>query len=299
MMTWYYINKISKLSLKDITKKMKRRYLGNWLYHKPVLKYLRHNYLSTCEEVISRPEVYNETKDFYVWVMWWQGEQKMPEIINICYHSIIAVSEGCKLCLITKENVGKYLNIPIHIWKKYEQGIIPIAQLSDIIRFGLLSRYGGIWIDSTTLITNYNLIKLRNQFFTLKFKTRSQSTPTMGRWSITVLAGNQGCILYKTMYHILIEYWRKENYLLKYFLTDYFILLLYNEFPQIKDLIDKVEWSDSNYTLRKHINKKYNQNFWNTLIRNTYFHTLSRKERYSEMINNSFTFYGYLKKNLI
>ena len=52
---------------------------------------------------------------------------------------------------------------------KYEKGIIPKAQFTDIIRLALLDKYGGVWIDSTMFETG-ELPKevFSSEFFTYK-----------------------------------------------------------------------------------------------------------------------------------
>ena len=88
-----------------------------------------------------------------VWVCWLQGYDKAPHIVKRCIDSIRQHSRGLDTVVIDNTNIHDYITIPRHISEKYEKGIIPNAHYSDYIRVSLLALHGGIWIDSTVLLT--------------------------------------------------------------------------------------------------------------------------------------------------
>ena len=88
-----------------------------------------------------------------IWVCWWQGEEKMPDVVKICYRSIKIMSGKHPVVLITDYNCKDYVKLPQFIWDKYAAGVISRTHLSDILRFYLLKEYGGIWMDITNFIT--------------------------------------------------------------------------------------------------------------------------------------------------
>lgn len=49
--------------------------------------------------------------------------------------------------------MNNYIKIPDIIQDRVESKKISMAQYSDIIRMCLLAEYGGLWIDSTVLVT--------------------------------------------------------------------------------------------------------------------------------------------------
>ena len=51
--------------------------------------------------------------------------------------------------------MGQYVDIPDYILQKYRAGKMTRTHFSDILRLHLLSRYGGVWIDSTILMTEH------------------------------------------------------------------------------------------------------------------------------------------------
>lgn len=285
-------------SFKKNVKRFLRRYYGNILFHNKVVSQLRKEYTSHILNISKHLSTPSQCYDCKIWVMWWQGLDNMPDIIRICYNSILTNADGLDVILITEKNFEDFISIPEYILDKFKKGIIPIAQFSDIIRFSLLAQHGGLWLDATTLVTNFKLTKLNNRFFTHKFKTNSQSTPTTGRWSITIMSGPANCHFFYLMKELLYAYWLKENVLKEYFLTDYFILLLYKDVIEIKQLLDKVEWSKSNYLLRDFINEPYCKEKWESFSNQVHFHTLTRKASYHKLNNWHQTFYGYLLHNI-
>lgn len=89
-----------------------------------------------------------------VWVCWLQGYDKAPHIVKRCIDSIRQHSRGLDIVVIDNTNIHDYMTVPHHISEKYEKGIIPNAHYSDYIRVSLLALHGGIWIDSTVLLTD-------------------------------------------------------------------------------------------------------------------------------------------------
>ena len=56
---------------------------------------------------------------------------------------------------LDNESIKKYLDIPEYILEKLNDKRMGYAHFSDILRFALLSNYGGVWMDATILLTDY------------------------------------------------------------------------------------------------------------------------------------------------
>ena len=120
-----------------------------------------------------------------IWSMWWQDE--IPEIVKyIIDHRVIP--EGFRQIIVTKRNIHEYITIPEKILNLVEQKQIRITFLSDYIRFKLISKFGGIWMDSTLFTTNPSL-KILSKSFSEDFqmssedlKNISDDLKTIGVW---------------------------------------------------------------------------------------------------------------------
>lgn len=173
-----------------------------------------------------------------IWVMWWQGELQMPNIIKACYNSIKANRPAhYQVILITQNNWKEYINLPNVVLTKWEKGIIPIQFFSDIIRFNLLRIHGGVWFDATLLVSQKLSESLFSKdVFTLSIPT-SQDFVSNGKWSGFAFGGsNQNISDY--IYRCLIYYWENHNSIIDYFLLDYIIKIGYNRHTIFKKQID-------------------------------------------------------------
>ena len=87
--------------------------------------------------------------DLPVFMFWDQGYEHAPSIVQVCIDN--ARKEfGERLILITGENILNYVSIPTYIEKIRTT---KRAFFSDWLRVSLLVKFGGIWLDSTVLVT--------------------------------------------------------------------------------------------------------------------------------------------------
>ena len=83
----------------------------------------------------------------------------MPDIVKACYNSIQRHACNHPVILITEENFRDYIDMPEYIINKQKEGYIDITHFSDILRMMLLTKHGGIWMDSTLLIPSKQVIQ--------------------------------------------------------------------------------------------------------------------------------------------
>lgn len=85
-----------------------------------------------------------------IWIYWEQGWEKVPLICNLCKESWEKLnSTTWKINVLDKNNLDNFINlndINTNFWN-----ISPIQARADIIRTLLLQKYGGVWVDSTTI----------------------------------------------------------------------------------------------------------------------------------------------------
>jgi hypothetical protein len=103
--------------------------------------------------------------DRNVYLYWVGKEFKLITILRdlIYLHSTNGI--GYKVHLITDKNIGKYIkNIP-----DYFSSLCPAHQ-ADFVRVHVICDYGGIWLDSDTIVVDkldslFDLIEKKNGFF--------------------------------------------------------------------------------------------------------------------------------------
>lgn len=52
------------------------------------------------------------SKDCPIWIMWWQGEDAMPDIVRICIASVRKFCGNHEIRLVTKDSYHKYFTPP-------------------------------------------------------------------------------------------------------------------------------------------------------------------------------------------
>lgn len=132
------------------------------------------------------------------------------------------------------------------MYKKLEAGNISFAHFSDVLRLMLLAKYGGVWVDSTLLMTG-DYLKLVDgySFFTVKHKTDEGWHISDGSWATFFLActPNDPVICFCRDMHL--AYWKRENCLLCYLIFDCFLSIGYDSIPIIHEEIERVPINNS------------------------------------------------------
>ena len=172
-----------------------------------------------------------------------------------------------------------------------------MAHFADIVRIGLLLKYGGYWIDSTYFIDT-PLNKVNTTFFTIKtrfehcFLKRHSFIKCL--FSINFLAVPKNSFIATYGYIAILSYFKKYNNMISYFLLDYIFHIAYINIPKFKDIIDNGPFVDCNiFTLYERINSNYKKSNFNCP-----FNQLSHKGYFRlKSFNKGITNYGFIISN--
>ncbi len=158
-----------------------------------------------------------------IWVLWWQGIDQAPEVVRACVQSIQRNANGRQVVVITRDNVRNYVQLPEYIFDKVAAGLISLTQFSDILRFNLLHRHGGLWMDATLFVTApLDLNRCFGSFFTCSgFADPANFFISAGRWTGFFIGGNSSEPLFDFMDSLFQTYWKTHGKLIDYFLIDY------------------------------------------------------------------------------
>ena len=220
--------------------------------------------------------------------MWYQKIENAPPIVKACIKSIIINSGKHPVYILDQNNFSKYISLPSFIMEKFNRGIFSITHFSDILRMGLLAKYGGYWIDSTYLITS-PLITVNSSLFTLKLKHCFPSI-TKCLWAGNFLAVSKNSFIATYAYKSFLKYWKKYNSLINYFLIDYIIYIAYQNVHEFRNLISNLPLIKCNiFTLCRSLNKNFNK-----AMVSCPFNKLSKKVNGTKFNNSIKTVYGYI-----
>ena len=250
-------------------------------------------------------EKYPKTKKVPVWVCWWQGEESMPELVKMCFQRLkdTLPDDITELHLITFDNYKDYVTFPDHIEQKFKEKKITMTTLSDILRFCLLSEYGGFWMDATVFFTGeFPKEFLEKPFYSQKMydPVACQREACKGRWCGFFMTGYAHNPIFEFGRDAFFEWWRKYDDIVDYVLIDYLILLGYKNFQQIKELIDDVPDNNQDiFEMYTVLDKPYTKKLYERLTKRNIIHKLTYKINLKkETADGQETLYAHLLREV-
>lgn len=209
--------------------------------------------------------------------MFWDAEE-IPEIVKSVMNSLILNNPDYNFNCINFGNVSEYLDLDIKLLRS-----IRIEHAADIIRFALLYKYGGFWLDSSLIVTksldeiigtinnieNYDLVAFYRDLWTNDF-----DNPHIEIWFLYSSQGNE---LLKNIYLTLINVAKLG--------VDEYIKILelddnYNDYVQ---RIGNVKYFIANLVyqkvLRSNFINKLNFYLWRAEDTGIYFHIKYRVDK--------------------
>lgn len=243
----------------------------------------------------------NMGKKIPIWCCWWQGKEKMPELVRLCHDRLQQVipEDKAELHLITLDNYESYAELPEHIMKKFEQGIITMTTLSDVLRFHLLCKYGGYWLDATVFFTG----DIPQEYFTGQFFCQRMADPVKcrreackGNWCGFSMAGSADHVIFRYMKDAFSMWWKDYDDIVDYVLIDYLLLSGYKYIPEITKTINSVPDNNEDiFEMYQVLNQPYSEELYERVTRKNVMHKLTYKmELHKETEDGQRTLYGYL-----
>lgn len=242
-----------------------------------------------------------------VWVCWWQGYDKMPEIVRMCYDHLVHTLDKdlFEIKLITADNFKEYVNIPGVVMGKYKEGKITLTLFSDILREGLLFQNGGVWIDLTIWVEKdvNKYLSLDKDFWSVKLE-EIEDQKMWGqlisecKWCGFLISARKHNTICGFVFHAMCDYVTKHDYVIDYFLHNLLIRIAYDKIPKAKEEIDKIEYSNPNlYKLLHYLNSAYSEDLYDSIVEDTAIFKLTYKTSlYEYSPVGDITVYGHLRQ---
>lgn len=239
-----------------------------------------------------------------IWWCWLQGIEVAPPIVRACYNSLVQaewLKVNCyQVNVIDAENWNGYIELPDYIVKKWEKKLIPPALFSDLLRLQLLIKYGGTWIDSTVLCTEFKGSKVQEfkkyldaDLFLFQYTPEGTTKDiSISNWFISAHSNNE---VLMTLRDMLFAYWKDYNCTLDYYIFHLFFAMVAKEYP---DEIAAMPYGYSmkSLTLLHHWSEPFEQRRWNKLTEKVCFHKLACRVSVKAK-NNKNDYYNWILKN--
>lgn len=206
-----------------------------------IQEYLKQDLSSVVKQYRDAEDNGTPVSNAPIWVCWWTGEESAPSIVKRCITSIRRNAGEHPVRLITQDNYREFLNIPSGILEKVQNGQICFANFSDYLRFSLLAKYGGLWLDATI----YCSTQIPEKFFQMPVFTCKSPEKECGyisryRWTAFCFGGYKNGPLFSFMRDSLKLFWEKNGRSIDYLLVDYLIDLAYSEIPAVRAMMELI-----------------------------------------------------------
>lgn len=228
-----------------------------------------------------------------IWVCWFQGFDKAPLLVQKCVESIRKYAGDYKLIELTETNFNQYITLPDYIIKKYHDGIISRIHFSDLLRLSLLNKYGGLWIDSTILLTG-ELPKFSLNVPLFVYRGGADSSCLV---SVNFIACYKCHPIIADTLRMSYAYWKDESRTIDYTITSILWtiaikaneqnLALWEDVPNVPCAIKDL--------LIVNLNKPFSEKQWQHITSLSSVHKLTYKfDKYGVDVNKKGTFYDVL-----
>lgn len=234
----------------------------------------------------------NDLPQNIIWQYWAQGYDNVPVVVKQCLDSVDKWRGDYTVIRLTDQNLSDYIQLPDYIIQKKKQGIIPLAQFSDILRVCLLSTYGGVWLDATIMLTG----PLPKRYSDMDFFVfqRDSEEPNKKYWENVyayyfgwskgyrvnmlnaIIFAKKDSIVLKEMAQLLLAYWKNNEELPDYFFFQILFDVLIH--GKLKKLNCPVESDCTPHLLQQSINDpKFNLCSKEEIMERTSIHKLTYK----------------------
>lgn len=251
-----------------------------------------------CNQLIDHNEkcfICPSRKDLHkdiIWQYWAQGYDNVPVVVKQCLDSVDKWRSDYTVIRLTDQNLSDYIQLPDYIIQKKKQGIIPLAQFSDILRVCLLSTYGGVWLDATIMLTG-PLPKRYSEMDFFVFQ-RDPEEPNKKYWENVyayyfgwskgyrvnmlnaIIFAKRDSVVIKEIAQLLLAYWKNNEELPDYFFFQILFDVLIH--GRLKKLNCPVESDCTPHLLQQSINDpNFNLCSKEEILERTTIHKLTYK----------------------
>ena len=211
-------------------------------YYNQVIRLLKKDFLETQKNVNNLVLKQNYVKN-KIWVMWWQGLDQAPQLIKKNYQRISSIFGKENVILIDKSNYKEFTNIKPELIEKLNNKKITYTLWSDIVRYNLLMNNGGLWIDSTVILSQkfdeyFQKIK-QQKFFSLCNDKEDYRYISNGKWTGWFIGGKRNYDLFKFVTCFFETYFKNHSISIDYMLVDDAVSYYYKNNLLHRNIIEK------------------------------------------------------------
>ena len=294
---WQGVNNLIKIFLEVFIfdKKIRRILKGNWAKFY-LRKYVRGKYKNYTPP---QPSLLSEG-DTVIWQYWESKDGTVPPLVQACLNSVERYRGKFNRILLTPQNVKDYVDIPEIFWDLKEKGIIKTAFFSDILRTCLLIQHGGIWIDSTVLLTEELPSYITNADLFVFQNDLKIDLDGLNMASYFIASKKDNKILKETL-SALIQYWKENRFLVNYFTFLHTFTMVTQASKENKELFSNVPFFSflPVQQFQSELLEQFSEERWDEIKKISGIHKLTHKQSVltkKKEIDTTGTFYEHVIK---
>ncbi len=193
-----------------------------------------------------------------IWIYWHSGFENAPDVVKSSVESWKTMNPEYEVRCLSDDNLYSYLGFNFHdiFYASSVRCLMPTK--ADLLRFYLLSRYGGVWVDATTFCLSplkHWLPDALEPCHLFNFKQKDNVTRPIEAWFI---AAPKGSLIINDVLNQYIDYITKPRQL-TLFITGKVVLLekILTEQEKTKPLEPEISYRAENYGFMPYFSVAY------------------------------------------
>lgn len=178
-----------------------------------------------------------------IWMVWLQGANQIPSKYQPFIESVYRRNRGRKIRILDEPTIESLIDIPDVIAQRYRCGDISPVLFTDYVRFALLERYGGIWVDLTLFqlhepdidILDYPTWCVKG----LAAFPYDSAIPDATQWQSYYMAAQPHALFCKVVLDLFLHYFSRHTVAFDYFFI-YYLAYFARTIQSVRQSYDRI-----------------------------------------------------------
>lgn len=210
-----------------------------------------------------------------VFVYWGQGFDSAPAVVRACKIEADRLHRPGDIVYLDDSNLHDWITLPQWV---HDIKAISMAAFADVLRFSLLAKHGGVWMDATCMPTRrlqevYPQLVAGSGFFA--FNKPGQNDGRMSNWFLASKPGNYVTIMCRDS---LLLYWSLYDRVITYFFMHQMFRHMYRLDGRFHRLWDRTtRMPDNPRAMNRLLKSDYVETEFEKAMGGSFVHKLSYK----------------------
>jgi tetratricopeptide (TPR) repeat protein len=207
-----------------------------------------------------------------IWMYWAQGIEQAPPVVQRCREELMRFHADDEVLVLDEAAVPQYAEIPAAVRERLAKNP---TKLADVLRFELLARYGGVWLDATTFARERVPDRLPELlpagFFAFRYRRARISS-----WLLAAEPNHPVVTQTLAAQHV---YWERFRRGIDYYVVHHLFESLYYLSDDFRERVLAMPWRSSHPPARfaRRMLEPYDPAVYKRLLEGCFVHKLSYK----------------------